>query len=99
MLLSNYFKCDPPATGILASLTGAKRPDRVNAMVPRRTKSRGLIGNTVRTTRTGADAVAAPATVSGEPVAITDHWAFPGRSAIGRDPRARRPAIDVFEPA
>jgi nickel/cobalt transporter (NiCoT) family protein len=40
-------------------------------------------------------AVAAPATVSGEPAAILDHWGNLGRSATGEDPRARRPAIAV----
>src|SRR5579885_1547398 len=40
----------------------------------------------------GRNAVAAPATVSGEPVA-SDTTGKPGRSATGGDPRARRPAI------
>ena len=41
----------------------------------------------------GAEAVAAPATVSGEPTASMDHWAT-GKVADGGDPRARRPTSD-----
>src|SRR5665213_644927 len=53
---------------------------------------RGLNGNTVRALL--PHAVAAPATVSGEPSALVP-LAKAGKAVQGNDPRARRPAITV----
>src|SRR5882724_7740826 len=62
-------------------------------MVPRRMKSRGLKGNYGADDPEGAETVAAPATVSGEPSVISSTTGGPfNRGRLGKVGARRRPA-------